>query len=95
MPDESVDALLDDLYEELSATAELPVSRTASAYVGEAEAVARDLARRGAPAEVVEERVGHVRDLLGEFETTENETADEHITTARSLADEILDTVGE
>jgi hypothetical protein len=95
MTDDSLDSLLDDLYGELEATAELPVARTASAYVGEAEAVARDLAERDASDEVVRERVGHVRDLLGEFETTENETADEHVAAAASVAEEILDDIAE
>jgi hypothetical protein len=95
MTDEAVPELLEDLYAELDATAELPVARAASAYVGEAEAVARDLAQREATPEVIRERVGHVRDLLAEVETTEHDEADAHVERARELADEIFDAVSE
>ncbi|MFB6243744.1 MAG: hypothetical protein ABEH80_06570 [Halobaculum sp.] len=94
MSDESsVDELLTALYEALAATAERPVAREASAYVGEAEAVARDLAQRPAPEAVIAERVGHVRDLLAEVDETEDDAADEHVERAREVTAAILDRV--
>jgi hypothetical protein len=89
--DGSLADLLESLYEHLAATAELPVTRESSAYVGEAEAVARDLARRDAPDDVVEERVGHVRDLLAEVDGTGHDEADDHVSAAADTADEVLD----
>lgn len=85
------DERLRRLHEHLEATAELPVEREASAYLGEAEAVARDLVERPADAAVVRERAGHVRDLLAEIEGTGNPTADEHVDAARELASELAE----
>lgn len=83
------DERLRRLHDRLDATAELPVEREASAYLGEAEAVARDLVERPAEPAVVRERAGHVRDLLAEIEETGNTEADEHLAEARELASEL------
>lgn len=85
------DVLLADLHDHLAATAELPIDRDANRWIGEAEAVAADLATNDLPPETVEERVGHVRDLLAEVEATENPEADDHVSTARDIADRILE----
>lgn len=79
------------LHDHLEATAELPVEREAGAYLGEAEAVARDLAERPAEPAVVRERAEHVRDLLAEVEGTGNDEADEHVAAARDLAKELVE----
>ncbi|QLD87244.1 hypothetical protein HWV23_16450 [Natronomonas halophila] len=79
----------DRLHEHLSATAELPVERTASRLLGEAEAVAGDL--RTADPDVQAERAAVVLELLEEVEETGNEEADEHVERARSLAAELAD----
>lgn len=79
------------LHEHLAATAELPVERESSAYLGEAAAVARDLAERPATPAVVRERAGHVRDLLAAVEGTGNDEADEHVAAARKLAEELTE----
>ncbi|WP_135819593.1 hypothetical protein [Halostella litorea] len=84
------DATLRELYERLAATAELPVERDASRWIGEAEAVAADLAGSDLPPGTVAERVGHVQDLLAEVEGTGHPEADEHVERARALADAIL-----
>ena len=89
MPDR--DALLDGLHEHLAATAELPVERDASRWIGEAEAVAADLAGSDLPAGTVRERVGHVRDLLAEVEETGHPAADDHVERARKLCQRLLD----
>ena len=65
--------------EHLRATETLPVDRTASAYLGEAAAVAGDL---------VAERLGHVVDLLSAVEGTGNERADDHVEAALTAARE-------
>ena len=77
------------LHAELEATEESPVDRTASRWIGEAQAVAADAASGELNEEVVRERVGHVVELLGHVEGTGDDAADEHVATARDLAAEI------
>ncbi|QLH79008.1 hypothetical protein HZS55_17660 [Halosimplex rubrum] len=86
------------LHAELEATEERPVDRTASRWIGEAQAVAgdaADLVADGVADEstesTVRERVGHVADLLDKVEGTGDEAADERVAAARSLADGIAD----
>jgi len=83
--------LLESLHRELAATEELPVSREASAWLGEAQAVARGLL--DAPEPVVAERIGHVRHLLGEAGDPGNEAVAEHLERARDLAAEVATAV--
>lgn len=78
------------LHDHLAATAELPVERDASRWIGEAEAVAADLVDAPADDAVVAERVGHVRDLLTHVEATGHPGADAHVAEARRLARAIL-----
>jgi hypothetical protein len=91
----SVDDLLETLHEHLAATAERPVTRTASAHLGEAEAVARDLAERPADPETVRERVGHVGRLLREAGDTEDEAADQHVAAALEIAEGLIEELGD
>lgn len=79
------------LHDHLAATAELPVDREASLWLGEAEAVAADLRGASADPETVRERVGHVVDLLTRVEGTDHPAADEHVAAARELARSLLD----
>lgn len=95
MTDESRQSNLRTLHEHLAATAERPVETSASRWIGEAEAIADDLVGRDADPAVVAERVGHVVDLLANVDTTEDGTADEHVAAARSVARELLATVGD
>ncbi|SDY03506.1 hypothetical protein [Halobellus clavatus] len=74
-----------ELYECLEATAELPVDRTASRLLGEAQAVAADV-RDVDDAAVATERAGVVADLLAEVDGTGHPAADEHVARARELA---------
>jgi len=90
MDDADRDRLLGDLHAALAATAELPVERDAARWIGEAEAVAADLAESDLPASTVAERVGHVRDLLAEVDGTGHPEADDRVQRARELADRIL-----
>jgi hypothetical protein len=79
---------LEALHDHLAATAERPVERTASRWLGEAEAVAADARHIDDPA-VARERVGEVVDLLGNVDGTGDEAADEHVRAALSLAVEV------
>jgi hypothetical protein len=92
-PDDDSDAALADLagrlHGHLRATAERPVEREASRWLGEAEAVAGDAAEAGAPA-VICKRTGQVRDLLANVEATGDATADERIADAREITARIL-----
>ena len=89
MPDER----LRELHEHLAATAELPLDRAATRWVAEAEAVAEDCLDV-TDAAVRRRRVGHVRDLLAEVDTTGHPEGDRHVHAARALAVEYLDGAG-
>ncbi|MFB6301923.1 MAG: hypothetical protein ABEH78_03560 [Haloferacaceae archaeon] len=83
MPDESLGELLAAIHDHLAATAERPVSREASAWLGEAEAVAADVATGNPPPAAVERRLDDLDRLLGEVEGTGDPEADEHVEAAR------------
>ncbi|QIB76134.1 hypothetical protein GL213_02105 [Halogeometricum borinquense] len=89
--DEATRAKLRKLHDHLAATAERPVERTASAHLGEAEAVTGDVADdpNVAPA-VVESRIETVSDLLSNVEKTGDDAADKHVERARELVAELL-----
>lgn len=79
------------LHDRLAATRELPVERSAARWIGEAEAVAGDLVGESVPAPVRRERIGHVRDLLANVESTGHSAADEHVAAAARIAASLLD----
>ena len=74
------------LHDHLAATAERPVETGASRWLGEAEAVAADVADGEAPRSAIETRVRQVRELLSNVESTGDAEADEHLAAARDLA---------
>ncbi|MFC6823882.1 hypothetical protein [Halopelagius fulvigenes] len=94
--------LVADLSDHLESTAELPVERPESAYLGEAEAVASDVASlwlAGHPSRagdadvsltVVRSRIEHVEELLSNVESTESEAANDHVEAAKALTEDIL-----
>ncbi|WP_117592141.1 hypothetical protein [Haloprofundus halophilus] len=86
---EPLDALLDELHAELEATAELPIAPRANAWLGEAEAVAADLAEGDVDDDVVSRRTAHVERLLDSVGETENADADARVATARALVERI------
>ena len=89
--DEETRERLRSLHEHLAATAERPVERTASAHLGEAEAVAGDVAEDpNVSPSVVRSRVETVADLLSHVDDTGDAEADDHVERARDLAREIL-----
>ena len=83
------DDLTRTLQETLAATSERPVERTASRWLGEAEAVVADARQIEAP-EVARERVAEVAELLANVDGTGDGTTDEHVRAARSLAEAIV-----
>ena len=91
--DDSLDALVAALHDELAATEELPVSREAAAWLGEAQAVAADL--RDAPESVVADRVGHVQRLLADAGDPDNEAVAERVARAQDIADRVAERAGE
>jgi len=87
MDDERIQAL----HDHLAATGERPVERTASRWLGEAEAIAGDVAAGGMDDETKRERLGKVEHLLRNVEGTGDEAADEHVAAAKVMLDELLD----
>jgi hypothetical protein len=85
------DDRLRELHDHLAATGELPVERSASHYLGEAEAVVADALKPGTDDEVVQKRVEQARELLSNVEGTGDERADEHVEAARACCAELLD----
>jgi len=76
---------LGDLHERLAATAERPVERTASRWLGEAEAIAGDVAHGRMDAETRRERLEEVENLLSHVDGT-----DEHVAQARAIVGALL-----
>ena len=92
--DDSLAERVERLHAELEATEKRPVERAASRWIGEAQAVAgdaSDVAASGGADAVVRERVSHVAELLSNVEETGEETADERVAAAKTLADDIAD----
>ena len=85
------DDLTRTLQETLAATGERPVERTASRWLGEAEAIARDAATTERDESVRRERLRKVRDLLENVDGTGDAAADDHVATARELLSALLD----
>jgi hypothetical protein len=85
------DQLTRTLQETLAATSERPVERTASRWLGEAEAIARDAAMTDLDESVRRERLREVRELLENVEETGDAAADDHVATAKELLAELLD----
>ena len=80
-----------ELHDHLAATAERPIERTASRWIGEAEAIAADLVDAPNDPALVRERAGHIASLLAEAENIEDEVAAEHVAAAARLADRLVE----
>ena len=76
------------LHEHLAATEERPVKREAGWRIGEAQALAAEIAA-GADEETVVRRAGEIRTLLAEVDGTGDAEADDRVAAARELADRI------
>lgn len=81
-----------ELHAHLAATAELPVERSASRVLGEAEAVAADLHEAELHPRVVRERAAVIGELLSHVDETGHPEADEHVEEARACVATLVDT---
>lgn len=82
------------LADHLVATGERPVDSRTNAWLGEAEALAVDIAEADLDPAVERERAGHVVDLLSNVESTGDEEADRHVEEARTLARRLAEPPG-
>jgi hypothetical protein len=79
------------LHDHLAATEELPVEREAGWRLGEAQALAADVADGGVDDATVVRRAGEIRTLLAAVDGTGDPEADDHVAAARELASRIAD----
>lgn len=79
------------LHAHLEVTGRRPVETAASRWLGEAEAIAADLAAT-TPVEssVAVDRLGTIVELLGEVDGIEDPVADAHLSFASRVADRLL-----
>lgn len=92
--DESEDSLEDRirrLHRHLEATAELPIDRQANRWLGEADAIARDVATSDLEDDVVVERVEKIQHLLSEVDETGHEEGNERLEAATRCCEGILE----
>ena len=77
------------LHEHLAATEERPVEREAGWRLGEAQALAAEIAGGGVDDATVVRRADEIRTLLAEIDRTGDSEADDHVAAARELANRI------
>ena len=77
------------LHEHLAATEERPVEREAGWRLGEAQALAAEIANAGVDDATVARRADEIRGLLTEIDRTGDRVADDHVDAARELANRI------
>ncbi|OYR39979.1 hypothetical protein [Halorubrum sp. Hd13] len=77
------------LYEHLAATEELPVEREAGWRLGEAQALAAEIADGGLDDATVARRADEIRTLLAEVDGTGDPDADDRVAAAREVATRI------
>ncbi|EMA33662.1 hypothetical protein [Haloarcula japonica] len=85
------DERLQALHEHLAETGEQPVERTASRWLGEAEAVAADIAEGDISDDVLTERLTTVDHILSQVDSTADAVADDHVEAAREIVDALLE----
>jgi len=81
--------LLASMHDHLAATEERPLATDANRWLGEAQAIAADLAESDLDDDTVQNRTEKVLDLLAEVEETGDEEADEHVAAARRAAERV------
>ncbi|WP_436343796.1 hypothetical protein [Natronorubrum sp. FCH18a] len=91
MTDDSLERRTEQLHTSLEQTAELPIDRDANRWLGEAEAIARDVATSDLDEETIAERVEKIHRLLSEVDETGNEEAAEHLEAAAECCEAILE----
>ena len=83
--------LIELLAAHLEATAEMPLNEDANRWLGEAGAIASDVAESDVSAETLTDRVETVMDLLSEVDGTGHDEADQHVAAARRAGERILE----
>jgi len=78
------------LHDHLAATAERPIERTPSRWLGEAEAVAADLVDSDLSQSVRRERVETIEHILSNVDETGDPVADDHVSMARTVVEDLL-----
>jgi hypothetical protein len=84
------DERLQALHEHLAETGERPVERTATRWLGEAEAVAADIAEGELSEDVLAERLATLDHILSQVDGTGDSVADNHVEAAREILDGLL-----
>ena len=84
------DERLQALHRHLAETGERPVKRTASRWLGEAEAVAADIAEGELSEDALTERLATVDHILSHVDSTDDAAADDHVEAAREIVDALL-----
>ena len=77
------------LHDHLVATEERPVEREAGWRLGEAQALAGQIAAGDLDDDVIRERAGEIGELLSAIDGTGDREADDHVAAARELASRI------
>ena len=86
-----LDTMVADLHRHLEATAELPIDPRTNRWLGEAEAIAVDVASSDLDRETIHERVEKIQHLLSEVDTTGNDEADGYVDAAMQCCRAILE----
>ena len=84
-----MDERLDELADHLRATGERPVERTANRWLGEAEAIATDVAEHDLDPATRQERLSKIDGLLSNVDGTGDDRADGHVAAAREIVEEL------
>ena len=79
------------LADHLVATGERPVDARTNAWLGEAEALALDIAESDLDPAVERQRAERVVDLLSNVDSTGDDEADRHVEEARALAGQLAE----
>ena len=87
-PDDEFDPVA-ELHRQLRATEERPVEREAGWRLGEAQALAAEIAESDVDDDVVRKRAAEIRELLAAVDGTGDREADDHVEAARELADRL------
>lgn len=93
--DSNLDQTVRTLLNELESTAELPIDPIANRWLGEAEALARDLARSDVSTGVVRKRFQQIQYLLNQIDECNNPTATSHVDRAKAIVNSTLETQNE
>lgn len=86
-----VDDLLASLHDHLEATEERPLTEDANRVLGEAQAIAAEVADHDLDSEATIDHVREILDLIDEVDETGDPEADKHADAARRAAQRVLD----